>query len=83
MPSARMAGIESHLARRALPIWMPGTAFAGLALFNYNGYPEVCSLHHLPKVTVKTIITCLRPPSGAGFLGGEGERPGSFLDAID
>lgn len=79
MPSARMAGIESHLARRALP----GTAFAGLALFNYNGYPEVCSLHHLPKVAVKTIITCLRPPSGAGFLGGEGERPGSFLDAID
>lgn len=57
---------------------MPGTAFAGLALFNYNGYPEVCSLlGHLREVAVQTIITCLRPPSGAGCLRGEGERPGS------
>lgn len=79
MPSACMAEIESHLARCALPIGMPGTAFACLALFNYNGYPEVCSLHcHLRKVAVQTIITCPRPPSGAGFLRGGGGWPGSF-----
>lgn len=81
-----MAEIESHLTKCVLPIWMSVTAFASLALFNYNGYPEIYSLCcHLKSPEEKTIIMCLCLPSRVG-LGGEKVRsqvPHSRLVAVD
>lgn len=75
MPSACMAEIESHLIRCALPVQIPLTAFAGLALFNYNRYPKVCGLHrHLLRVLQRKPLLCAcicHPELG---LGGEKVR---------
>lgn len=81
-----MAEIESHLTKCVLPIWVSVTAFASLALFNYNGYPEICGLRcHLRSPAEKSIIMCLCLPSRVG-LGGEkvrGQVPRSRLAAVD